>query len=37
MKERAELLGARFKIESDPGKGTTVTVVLPVADSASVS
>jgi PAS domain S-box-containing protein len=37
MRERAELLGARFQIESKPGKGTTVTVVLPVADSASVS
>ena len=37
MKERAELLGARFEIESRLGEGTTVTVVLPVADSAAVS
>ena len=36
MKERAELLGARFQIASDPGRGTTVMVVLPAADSASV-
>jgi len=37
MKERAELLGARFQIESSPGEGTTVAVVLPVADSTAAS
>jgi PAS domain S-box-containing protein len=36
MKERAELLGARFEIESRPGEGTTVAVVLPVGDSTTV-
>lgn len=30
MKERAQLTGGRLEIESAPGKGTTVRVVLPV-------
>jgi signal transduction histidine kinase len=29
MKERAHALGAEFRIDSDPGEGTTVEVVFP--------
>jgi signal transduction histidine kinase len=29
MRERAERLGARFRIESQPGRGTRVEVALP--------
>ncbi len=32
MQERAELLGAEFTIESDPGRGTSVRVRLPTHD-----
>jgi signal transduction histidine kinase len=28
MRERAELIGARFSVASSPGHGTEVTVVL---------
>ncbi len=35
MRERAELLGADFRIESSAGKGTSVTVVLPDTDPES--
>ena len=31
MRERAVELGGRFEIESDPGKGTIVSVLLPVS------
>ena len=31
MRERAELIGARFSVASSPGHGTEVRVVLPVA------
>ena len=29
MKERAESLGGEFRLESEPGQGTSVEVVLP--------
>ncbi len=32
MQERAELLGGKLEIQSNPGKGTRVTVLIPVAD-----
>ncbi len=32
MQERAELLGGKLEIQSSPGKGTRVTVSVPVAD-----
>jgi signal transduction histidine kinase len=35
MRERAELLGGEFTLESNPGKGTRLTVELPLAASAS--
>jgi signal transduction histidine kinase len=31
MRERAELLGGRFSVETAPGRGTTITVSLPLA------
>jgi two-component system sensor histidine kinase DegS len=30
MRERAELIGARFSVASSPGHGTEVTVILPI-------
>jgi signal transduction histidine kinase len=30
MRERAECLGGTFRIESEPGRGTTVTVEIPL-------
>lgn len=33
MRERAELLDGTLTIKSDPGRGTTITVVIPVDDS----
>lgn len=35
MRERAELLGGKLTIESQPGKGTSVHVQIPVVRSAS--
>ena len=35
MRERSELLGGTFRIESASGKGTTVTVTLPLAVEAT--
>ena len=32
MQERAELLGGKLEIQSSPGKGTRITVSVPVAD-----
>ena len=36
MKERAELLGGEFTLESKPGQGTRLTVELPLAQRAEV-
>lgn len=36
MKERAELLGGEFTLESKPGQGTRLTVELPLAQGAEV-
>ncbi len=33
MRERAELIGAKFYLESTPGKGTTVSVVLAMEEA----
>jgi two-component system, NarL family, sensor histidine kinase DegS len=33
MRERAELIGARFSVASSPGHGTEVTVSLPIEAS----
>ena len=30
MRERLEMVGGRFKVESVPGKGTTITAAVPV-------
>jgi signal transduction histidine kinase len=30
MRERVEMLGGRFTLETSPGKGTTVNVEIPV-------
>ncbi len=35
MQERATHIGAAFKIDSEPGRGTTVRVTLPVRKSAA--
>lgn len=32
MRERAELIGGTFLVESVPGKGTTVSVIMPLKD-----
>ncbi|UCB42206.1 MAG: GAF domain-containing protein [Dehalococcoidales bacterium] len=37
MQERAQLIGARLKIESEPGVGTTVITELPIQSSYSPS
>ncbi|MFQ5473129.1 MAG: ATP-binding protein [Dehalococcoidia bacterium] len=37
MKERADLLGAHFEIQSEPGKGTTVAVVMSTTDPVSLT
>jgi signal transduction histidine kinase len=33
MRERAELIGGTFELESAPGQGTTVTVCVPIPES----
>jgi len=30
MKERVSMLGGEFKIDSAPGKGTTLTIAMPL-------
>ena len=30
MKERAAMMGGRYEIQSKPGKGTTISVVIPL-------
>lgn len=37
MKERAELLGGEFTLESSPGRGTCLTVELPMKDRRPVT
>jgi signal transduction histidine kinase len=32
MRERTELLGGQFEVDSAPGKGTTVSVTIPVGE-----
>ncbi|NOQ17766.1 MAG: hypothetical protein GQ507_00800 [Dehalococcoidales bacterium] len=32
MQERARLIGGRLEIESERGKGTTVTVKVPISE-----
>ena len=32
MRERAELLGGEFRLQSQPGSGTTIEASLPVAE-----
>jgi signal transduction histidine kinase len=34
MEERARLLGGKFEIHSEPGKGTTVTASVPFKPAA---
>ena len=36
MEERVFMLGGTFKISSEPGKGTTVTVSLPYSSNEEV-
>ena len=36
MRERAELLGGRFELESRPGAGTTVRAFLPLDQPGEV-
>ncbi|MFN8527866.1 MAG: histidine kinase [Anaerolineae bacterium] len=35
MRERAELIEGTFNVESEPGKGTLITVVVPLKDKAA--
>ncbi len=35
MRERSRLLGGECSVESTPGKGTTITILLPVSDRAA--
>ncbi len=35
MEERAELLGGKFEIQSSPGKGTKVTISIPMSEGTS--
>ena len=37
MRERAELIGGTLQIQSNPGKGSAVTLQLPIEGSASVA
>lgn len=37
MRERAEMVGARFSISSTPGKGTTVSVRMPMTNARTQS
>lgn len=37
MQERAQLIGAKLTIQSEPGKGTAVTAEVPVQDSFTTS
>lgn len=32
MRERTELIGGKFHLDSSPGKGTTVSIELPMED-----
>jgi signal transduction histidine kinase len=34
MRERLEMVGGKFVVESSPGKGTTITAQLPLGNAA---
>jgi signal transduction histidine kinase len=37
MRERANEIGARFQLASQPGQGTTISVVLPLPSGSATS
>lgn len=37
MRERAQLLDATLNIDSAPGQGTTITIILPIKDAAALT
>lgn len=37
MQERAESVGARFNLESEPGKGTKITLTLPIKNGQQIT
>jgi len=36
MRERVEMVGGRFAVESSPGEGTTIRAEIPFGNSARV-
>ena len=35
MKERVEGLGGRYSVESEPGRGTSVRITIPLAEAVA--
>ena len=35
MKERVEALGGRYSVDSEPGRGTSVRITIPLAEAAA--